>query len=121
MKKRCTNSKCRKVFQAETHKCPHCGKKYPRERVGAKNHAVILTIPVPRSMEMLHAISACTGIGVWKLFKLGVNRAVLVRKGMLLSQAIAMRDGILAAGADAKIIPDDQKTVGIFIRPKKAG
>ncbi len=32
MKKRCTNSSCRKEFRVEifTTACPHCGKKYPR-------------------------------------------------------------------------------------------
>ena len=29
MKKRCTNSACRKLFVADV-VCPHCGKKYPR-------------------------------------------------------------------------------------------
>ena len=119
MKKRCTNSACRRVFQAETHKCPHCGREYPRERLGAKNHAVILTVPDPRTRKMLRAISACTGVGVWKLFELGVNRPCIARKGMLLSQAVAMRDRILAAGGDAKIVVDNPQIVDMILHTKK--
>ena len=35
MKKRCTNSECRKWFVIDS-VCPHCGKQYPRIRAGKK-------------------------------------------------------------------------------------
>lgn len=39
MKKRCTNSACRKLFILDTI-CPHCGKQYPR--IPAKRTPIVL-------------------------------------------------------------------------------
>lgn len=39
MKKRCTNSACRKIFTADS-VCPYCGKEYPR--IPSIDHEVYL-------------------------------------------------------------------------------
>lgn len=39
MKKRCTNSACRRIFEADS-VCPYCGKKYPR--ISSIEHDVYL-------------------------------------------------------------------------------
>ena len=39
MKKRCTNSACRKLFVTDT-SCPYCGKRYPR--IAARKMPVVL-------------------------------------------------------------------------------
>lgn len=45
MKKRCTNSACRRVFSLPAESCPHCGKSYPR-LPRAKHYYVVLS-PTP--------------------------------------------------------------------------
>lgn len=50
MKKRCTNSACRKMFVADS-VCPYCGKEYPR--IPSVDHEVHL---VNSGMNIVHTI-----------------------------------------------------------------
>ena len=47
MKKRCTNSSCRKLFTADS-VCPYCGKEYPRIPVDGREH--------PRYFKTFHEV-----------------------------------------------------------------
>ena len=75
MKKRCTNSACRRVFSLNAEKeeksvsCPYCGKQYPR--VEPANNGcwdVVLNVPDHNGLKvkMIKSIRILTGLGLRK-------------------------------------------------------
>ena len=124
MKKRCTNSSCRKVFRTEYRKCPHCGKEYPRASIDVddfRRFGVVLTCLGPSLLRMVRAIHTYTGLSLKDAKACMDNYPSVVSTGITLLQAEALKAEIRAAGGDAMIIPASRGTRGIFVLPKKAG
>ena len=117
MKKRCTNSSCRKVFRVDSHECPYCGKQYPRVNPGADKYAVVLTyIGAASSVRIIMAAKPYTGrpdLNKWRM--LNRNIPSLVVTNLTHQQAKACRVAIRAAGGDAMVIPVSRGTKGIFV------
>lgn len=69
MKKRCTNSACRKQFLADT-VCPHCGKEYPRIKHNCSNIFLSEVQLISCGSRMFPAFSV-----LYKHFKMSVEEA----------------------------------------------
>ena len=122
MKKRCTNSSCRKVFRVETRSCPYCGKQYPRQIPAFDKRdqfAVVLTDW--ETYAVIRAMRKHTGMSLLDAKTITDNIPGQVCTGIRRSQAEALKAEIRDAGGDAMIIPARRGTRGIFVLPKKAG
>lgn len=121
MKKRCTNSSCRKVFRVETYTCPYCGKQYPRVNPVNDRYMVVLTYAGPSKLSVIKVIRSITTLGLRDAKTLADHTPSLVSNGFTRSMAEALKSDFRAAGGDAMIIPVSRGTHGIFVLPKKVG
>ena len=121
MKKRCTNSSCRKVFRVETHTCPYCGKQYPRANPVNDRYMVVLTYAGLRKLSVIKVIRSITTLNLREAKTLADHTPSLVGNGFTRSMAEALKSDFRAAGGDAMIIPVSRGTHGIFVLPKKVG
>lgn len=121
MKKRCTNSSCRKVFRVETHSCPYCEKQYPRVNPVNDRYMVVLTYVGPNKLSVIKVIRSITTLGLRDAKNLAEHTPSLVSDGFTRSMAEAVKSHFRFAGGDAMIIPVSRGTHGIFVLPKKVG
>ncbi len=101
MKKRCTNSACRKIFTADS-ACPYCGKEYPR--ISSIAHEVYL-INSGRSIGV-------TALAIRRFDKnlsqpeakrMAENCPCVIGKGMTQKDAMLLCEILRKVGASAKI------------------
>lgn len=101
MKKRCTNSACRKIFTADS-VCPYCGKEYPR--IPSIDHEVYL-INVGKSkfrvVEAFRSLDKSTSL--LEAGKKLSNCPCVIGKGMTREDAMLWCRVLGEAGAFAKI------------------
>ncbi len=113
MKKRCTNSACRKTFEAfgTIISCPHCGKQYPRFcSFPAKSYAVIL---ISYGSHKLRTIKAVRDIGLEHHCRIGLRNIKELTEAApsLATIAYSQKDAvhfvqmIAEGGGTAKMIP----------------
>ena len=119
MKKRCTNSSCRKVFRVETHTCPYCGKQYPRVNPVNDRYMVVLTYVGLNRLSVIKVIRSITLLNLRAAKTLTDHTPSLVDTGFTRSMAEALKSDFRAAGGDAMIIPVSRGTHGIFVLPKE--
>lgn len=118
MKKRCTNSSCRKVFRVETHTCPYCGKYYPRANPCTDKYAVVLTHLGVSRLAVVKAIKQTCNFPLGRVGPLVLHTPSLVDTGLTQSRASMLVAIIQAAGGCAMAIPVSRGTKGIFVYRK---
>lgn len=118
MKKRCTNSSCRKVFRVETRSCPYCGKRYPRANPCTDKYAVVLNHLGISKLTVLKAIKQTCNFPFVRVAALVNNTPSLVDTGLTQSQASMLVAIIQATGGGAMAIPVSRGTKGIFVYRK---
>lgn len=66
MKKRCTNSQCRRVFLVRSPSCPYCGKTYPRIHISSDKTTTPAKPkrPLSRHMALLQSDIAILNLSV---------------------------------------------------------
>ena len=66
MKKRCTNSQCRRVFLVRSQSCPYCGKTYPRIQISSDKTITPAkpSRPLSRHMALLQSDIAILDLSV---------------------------------------------------------
>lgn len=102
MKKRCTNSACRKSFIADS-VCPYCGKRYPR--LPSLNYDVYLVDSGNRKFQTLKIfLELNKGISVLEGKRMVVNCPCIIGKGLPKKEAELWCNELLKVGAIAKIL-----------------
>lgn len=101
MKKRCTNSACRKVFVVDS-VCPYCGKEYPR--LPSIDHEVFLVNSGKNKMLTIFAIhSLSKSLSLLEMKKMVENCPCVIGKGMTRKDAMLWCKVLSEAGANVKI------------------
>ncbi len=117
MKKRCTNSSCRKEFKVSSEKgsiCPYCGMEYPR--LIGQSRAVILTKSGSNRLAVIKVIRRHTGFNLRQAKTIFDFIPSLVASGLTLQQALACQRQLREAGSDARIVPAGScKRKGVFV------
>lgn len=102
MKKRCTNSACRKIFAVNS-VCPHCGKEYPRlPAVRIRLDVVLISFTTPRiiTLKRLHDI---TGMSINESKAVIWGETSIIRKGVSEEEGKALKKRLKAVGVIAEI------------------
>ena len=101
MKKRCTNSACRKIFIADS-VCPYCGKEYPR--ISPIAHEVYL-INSGRSIALtVFAIRTLDkNLSLLEAKRMVENCPCIIGKEMTRKDAMSLCETLRKIGASAKI------------------
>ena len=125
MKKRCTNSSCRKEFivgDSLDSTCPHCGKKYPRLPADAKVSGKCALVLLSRGYSrlcMMKAIRRMTGLGVRDVKTLADHCPSLLAGSVSAKTAYYWMDQIQKAGGQAIVLPASRvKKSGAFVIQK---
>ena len=101
MKKRCTNSACRKMFIADS-VCPFCGKEYPR--IPSIDHEVVLVNSGMTEVLTIIAIRRLDkSLSLLETKNMVENCPCVVGKGMPRKDALLWCKVLSEAGASAKI------------------
>lgn len=106
MKKRCTNSACRKIFAVNS-VCPHCGKEYPRlPAVQIRLDVVLISFTTGKviALKRLHDI---TGMSINEGKAVIWGETSIIRKGVSEEEGKALKKRLKAVG----IIAEVRKTV----------
>lgn len=110
MRKKCTNSSCRRSFTVEAVNkvsCPYCGRVYPRihPAPGATrlqtNWSVVLFSTAERKLPTIKTIRALTGLGLKAAKSLVDNAPSVVRTGLSCTEAFRMDRELKKTGASA--------------------
>ena len=97
MKKRCTNSACRKIFEADS-VCPYCGKEYPR--IASIEHDVYLINCGSNKVRTIFAIRILNeNLSLVETKKIVDNCPCIVGKGMMRKDAMLWCKVLSEAGA----------------------
>lgn len=101
MKKRCTNSACRKTFTADS-VCPYCGKEYPR--ISSIDHEVYLLNGGRNKVRTILAIRTLDkSLSLLEMKKMVENCPCVIGKGMTQKDAMLWCRVLNEVGASAKI------------------
>lgn len=101
MKKRCTNSACRKIFVVDS-VCPYCGKEYPR--ISTIEHDVYLVKCGGNKGRTIFAIRILNkNLSLVEAIKIVDNCPCIVGKGMMRKDAMLWCKVLSEAGALAEI------------------
>ncbi len=102
MKKRCTNSACRKFFLPDS-VCPFCGKKYPR--IPSINHDVYLVDSGKKKIKTVCVIRNLDArLSLLEIKTLVDNCPCVIKKELPLKDAQLWYEELKKVGASAKII-----------------
>lgn len=113
MKKRCTNSSCRKSFVANSI-CPYCAKKYPRistaeiiraEKSTSSYVDIILTAHGPSRIKVVLALGRILNIDLREAKRYTDSHPIPIALNIPVSQAKEMAHVLEEAGATTNIIP----------------
>jgi len=111
MKKRCTNSSCRKVFdERATSTCPHCGKEYPR----LSRRDLILSHHGPCKLAVIKVVRRHTGLGL-KNAKTLVDNVPSFIGNMPAKLAADIQWELEDAGGTAKVVSSGSSRKGVFV------
>lgn len=102
MKKRCTNSACRKMFISDAI-CPYCGREYPRiPSIG--DYAVYLVNSGTNKVKTAFAIrNLDKSLSMHELRKMVENCPCVISKGLTRKEAMLWCKVLYEAGASARI------------------
>ena len=100
MKKRCTNSACRKTFTAAP-VCPYCGKEYPRIR--PQEHEVYLINWGRNKVKTIKALWTLTMTGLREAKDMVDQAPCVVGKGLTKEEALLWCKELSDIGASAKV------------------
>ena len=101
MKKKCTNSACRKVFAADS-VCPHCGKEYPR--IPSIAHEVLLINSGKNKVHTYIALrSLDRSLSLLDIKKMVKNCPCVIGRDMTRKEALLWCRVLNEAGASAKL------------------
>ena len=120
MKKRCTNSSCRKEFRPEGYPttCPHCGKKYPRVCGDSYNGlmTVVLTDCMGSKLGAIKVIRKLTGLGLKDAKEIADHVPSVIGKKLPLQTAKDWQMQFRKAGYPAQIMTGKAcKNRGVFV------
>ena len=110
MRKKCTNSSCRRTFTVEAVNkvsCPFCGKMYPRinpapaEGSASTNWSAVLFYPAERKLHTIKVIRMLTGLSLKEAKSLTDNVPSVVRTGLGCTEAFRMARELEETGASA--------------------
>ena len=110
MRKKCTNSSCRRTFTVEAVNkvsCPYCGRVYPRippaPATGSiqTNWSVVLYSTSQRKLPTVKVIRMLTGLGLKDAKAVVDNAPSIVRTGLSCSEAFRMERELEETGASA--------------------
>lgn len=101
MKKRCTNSACRKTFTVDS-VCPYCGKEYPR--IPSINHEVVLVKSGKNKVHTIFTIRCLDkSLSLSEMKKMVDNCPSVIGKGLTQKEASVWCKVLYEAGAEAKM------------------
>ena len=101
MKKRCTNSACRKTFAADS-VCPYCGKEYPR--IPSIDHEVYLVNSGRNKVRTIFAIRTLDkSLSLLEMKNMVENCPCVVGKRMTRKDAVLWCKVLCEDGASAKV------------------
>ena len=101
MKKRCTNSACRKLFVVDDI-CPHCGKKYPR--LPSAGHDVVLVESGEEKMWLIWTLRKLNGkLSLKECKKMMESCPCVIASGLSRKETLRWCREIHKTGAVAKI------------------
>lgn len=110
MRKKCTNSSCRRMFAVEAVNkvsCPFCGKMYPRitpapaADSASTDWSVVLFFPAERKLHTIKVIRILTGLSLKEAKALMDNVPSIVRTGLSCTEAFRMERELEETGASA--------------------
>ena len=110
MRKKCTNSSCRRMFTVEPVNkvsCPYCGRVYPRilpVPAGSSvqtNWSVVLYSTSERKLPTIKVIRMLTGLGLKDAKAVGDNAPSIIRTGLSITEAFRMERALEETGASA--------------------
>ena len=88
MKKRCTNSACRKYFEAE-YSCPYCGKLYPRFKpLSGEGEYKIRLIDYKENVPTLVGIEKLSG------YSFAVARELMIRRPSIIGKHLTREEAL---------------------------
>ncbi len=103
MRKKCTNSSCRRVFSVNAESaasCPFCGREYPRLTSDADT--VVLQEPGASKLSVIKVVRKHTGLGLKDSKKLVDFAPSIVKTGLTVLQAREICRELREAGATAE-------------------
>ncbi len=110
MRKKCTNSSCRRTFTVEAVNkvsCPYCGRVYPRITPAPAassvqtNWSVVLFGTAQRKIPTIKVIRMLTGLGLKEAKAMVDNVPSVVRTGLSCTEAFRMERELEETGASA--------------------
>ena len=110
MRKKCTNSTCRRTFTVEAVNkvsCPYCGRVYPRilpAPAGSSvqtNWSVVLYSTSERKLPTIKVIRMLTGLGLKDAKAVVDNAPSIIRTGLSITEASRMKRELEETGASA--------------------
>ena len=110
MRKKCTNSSCRRMFTVEPVNkvsCPYCGRVYPRippapaESSVQTNWSVVLYCTSERKLHTIKVIRMLTGLGLKDAKAVVDNAPSIIRTGLSITEAFWMERELEETGASA--------------------
>jgi ribosomal protein L7/L12 len=104
MRKKCTNSSCRRTFTVEPVNkvsCPYCGREYPRLLPGS-DRTVVLLNPGYSRLGVIKLARKYTGLGFKDAKKLVDSAPSIVKTGLTSLQARQICKELREAGATAE-------------------
>ena len=110
MKKRCTNSSCRKLFTADS-VCPYCGKEYPRIPVDGREHPryygvfykVRLNDYGKNKIAVIKELRILTGLGLAERKTMVESSPCIIWSGESEAEANEWLDRLSKAGASVSL------------------
>ena len=113
MRKKCTNSSCRRMFTVEPvnkASCPYCGRVYPRippaPATGSvqTNWSVVLYSTSQRKLPTIKVARMLTGLGLKDAKAVVDNAPSIVRTGLSITEASWMERVLEETGASAAAV-----------------
>ena len=104
MRKKCTNSSCRRMFSAKAENkvsCPYCGREYPRLLPGS-DRTVVLWNSGYSKLGVIKVVRKYTGLGLRDAKKLVDSAPSIVKTGLTSLQAQQICKELREAGATAE-------------------
>ena len=102
MKKRCTNSACRKMFISDAI-CPYCGKEYPRIPSIGDYEVYLVNSGTDKAKTAFAIWHLDMNLRMLELLKMVENCPCVISKGLTRKEAMLWRKALHKVGASAKI------------------
>ena len=130
MRKKCTNSSCRRIFTAEAVNkvsCPYCGRVYPRITPAPDasdvqtNWSVVLLSNAQRKLPTIKVVRMLTGLSLKEAKVMVDNVPAVVRTGLNCTEATWIERELEKAGAYAAAMRLTNREMRCYYTVKAAG